>query len=158
MVRIAGRGWRVALRHLIEIATGALVMGCVLLIVIQLRPVDPLLGIGVAVGFPVVGHTIGALIGTALRGDWFDPPKVSWDQQGLTAGNRPADYLSWCDFQGYRFTWEYPTRLKILRRSGRALKIDLFAFNSSDRELLVAELDGRSGALPNTRLKLSAPS
>src|SRR5258706_251051 len=159
MIRIAGHPARIMLRHVVELALGAGFMGTMLALAVYVWHWRPGVTIGAAVGIPVAAHSIGALIGRALRGEWLDRPEVKWDQEGLTYrnGTQGEDvHLLWADYQGYRFTWEYPTRLKIGRRSGRPLKIDLFAFSGGDRTLLVAELGGRSEALPNKRLKLAA--
>ena len=160
MVRIAGHRLRVIVRHVFELAIGAVLMGTMLALAHYVWHWKPGVTIGAAVAIPLAAHGIGALLGTALRGEWLDRPEVSWDQQGLTYrnGTHAEDvHLVWTDYQGHRFTWEYPSRLKIRRGNGPPLKIDLFAFSREDRRLLLAELNGRRGALPNKRLKLTAP-
>ena len=143
MIHIAGHRSRILLRHVLELALGAVFMAT-MLASIYVWHWSPGVFIGAAVGIPVAAHSIGALIGTALRGEWRDRPEFSCDEEGLSyrTGKQGEDvHLLWTDYQGYDFTWELPSRLKIRRRNGRPFRIDLYAFSRVDRRNLYEELD-----------------
>ena len=144
MMHIAGHRSRIILTHVFELAFGAVFMATMLALAIYVWHWSPGVFIGAAVGIPVAAHSIGALIGTALRGEWLDRPEVSWDQEGLTYrnGKQGEDlYLLWTDYESYRFTSDYPTRLQMRRRNGRPFKMDLCAFSIVDQRNLLEELD-----------------
>ena len=151
MIRLEGRRSRILLRHLIEVAFGAVFIGLAMTLFVCLWPRGPGMAIGAAIGIPVAGHSIGGLLRAALHVGANDPPVLSWDQDGLTylSGNMDDDVqLRWTAVQGYRSTWEYPPRLKIRRSEGRPCKIDLFPFSADDRARLLTELAVRSRTLP----------
>ena len=155
MNRIEGRRSRIMVRHLIELGIGTAAMASILTFAIYVRHWTPGVMIGTAVGIPVITHSVGGLIGAAIRTRAHHPPVVTWDQDGLTylTGNMEDDVqLPWKALRGYRFTWEYPVRLKIRRREGGSFTIPLPAFSREDQALLLAELEVRTQALPDQRL------
>jgi len=89
------------------------------------------------------------------------PPatEVAWDRTGLyvrVSGETVT--IPWSEFTRYRLTWTFPRRLKVYSASREEpIRIDIGVFDDAQRDLLLAELEGRTNALPNTRLKLSAP-
>src|SRR5258706_12674349 len=84
MIRIAGHRARIMLRHVVELALGAGFMGTMLALAVYVWHWRPGVTIGAAVGVPVARHSIRALIGRALRGEWLHLPEVKLDQEGVT--------------------------------------------------------------------------
>jgi hypothetical protein len=154
MIRIEGRRSRIMLRRIAELAISAVIMVTVTALAIYVWHWRPGVTIGAVIAFPLAAHSIGGLMGAALRVGTHDPPVISWDQDGLTylSGNMDDDVqLPWAALEGYRSTWEYPPRLKIRRLEGRPFVIDLLAFSDDDRARFVTELERRSRTLPTQR-------
>jgi hypothetical protein len=157
MITITGQPTRALFWRLLDVAEHGLIIGLGLFLFIKLRGLHPYFGPWDAVAYPAIGGAVGTLLGIALRDGLLQAPELVWNHEEMIyRASGEETKIAWSDYQGHRYAWEYPVRMKIRRSGKRPLRIDFFAFKPDDRRLLLAELEARRAALPNKRLKLPA--
>jgi len=142
---------RVVLRRALAITLEAALAFGTILLLLYLSKRHTVLGVWIDAAAPAVGGVVGALLAILIGTKPIPQLQVTWDRDAFryrVSGEERQ--VLWPEYKGYRFTWGFPTKLKLLRATGRPIVVDFFAFDEEQRAALLTELSLRAGkALPN---------